>query len=30
MLMFGRLHPLRALRDATAAASLRPAVEPTA
>ncbi len=30
MLMFGRLHPLRALRDATAAASLRPAVvEPT-
>ncbi len=29
MLMFGRLHPLRALRDATAAASLRPVVEPT-
>lgn len=29
MLMFGRLHPLRALSDATAAASLRPAPEPT-
>ena len=30
MLMFGRLHPLRALRDATAAASMRPVAEPTA
>jgi uncharacterized membrane protein YbhN (UPF0104 family) len=30
MLIFGRLHPLRALRDAAAHAALRPAVEPTA
>jgi uncharacterized membrane protein YbhN (UPF0104 family) len=29
MVTFGRLHPLRALRDAAASASLRPAVEPT-
>lgn len=29
MLVFGRLHPLRALRDATQAAALRPVVEPT-
>jgi uncharacterized membrane protein YbhN (UPF0104 family) len=27
MLVFGRLHPIRALRDATAAASMRPAVD---
>jgi uncharacterized oligopeptide transporter (OPT) family protein len=30
MLIFGRLHPVRALRDAMAAATLRPATEPTA
>lgn len=29
MLVFGRLHPLRALREAMAAATMRPAVEPT-
>lgn len=30
MLIFGRLHPLAALRDAASAATLRPAPEPTA
>jgi uncharacterized membrane protein YbhN (UPF0104 family) len=29
MLVFGRLHPIRALREAAAAATLRPATEPT-
>jgi hypothetical protein len=29
MLIFGRLHPVRALRDAMAHAAMRPAIEPT-